>query len=368
MMENCISTENRNLEISGDEKVLKCPKCYRTFSFEAHLRCHFHKMHPEFRLTSCFLPTFPKCDMCRESFSSEQKLKEHGCLRVLTTKVMSEIPYKCAECGKCFNLQNDFLKHYIMIYVSDKIYECKDCKKEFTSKQCYFSHVHRQKNKIGDSNCNSNSANKNHQEECLQKKSKSLKCEVCNKTVVNLKSHVLAHAEELCYQCDICNEYFTQKYSLRQHYRRHTNEKRFTCEICNARYATKGSLSSHYLKHTQEKPHVCDICYAAFKYKSSLEVHHSRTHTPKFYVCKVCNKRRSHVAQPVWWLMLGSSFVIKSVFGEIVESGASPPNFQKLLIWRVFACCVSELQPHHNTQGQSTKFKMEEGKSLRNSI
>ncbi|GFU74294.1 integrase catalytic domain-containing protein [Trichonephila clavipes] len=35
---------------------------------------------------------------------------------------------------------------------------------------------------------------------------------------------------------------------------------------------------------------------------------------------------------------------------EIVESGASPPNFEKSPIWDVFACSVSELQPYHNTE------------------
>ncbi|GFX34718.1 SCAN domain-containing protein 3 [Trichonephila clavipes] len=54
--------------------------------------------------------------------------------------------------------------------------------------------------------------------------------------------------------------------------------------------------------------------------------------------------------------------------GEIVESGTSPPNFEKSPIWRVFACCVLELQPYHNTQRRSAKFKMAEGKSLKNSI
>ncbi|PRD24319.1 UNVERIFIED_CONTAM: RpL10Ab [Trichonephila clavipes] len=38
--------------------------------------------------------------------------------------------------------------------------------------------------------------------------------------------------------------------------------------------------------------------------------------------------------------------------GEIVESGAFLPNFEKLPIWRVFACCVSELQPYHNAGAQ----------------
>ncbi|GFW09226.1 uncharacterized protein TNCV_2101801 [Trichonephila clavipes] len=59
---------------------------------------------------------------------------------------------------------------------------------------------------------------------------------------------------------------------------------------------------------------------------------------------------------------------LKRISGEIVESGASPTHSEKSPIWRVFACCVSELQRYHNTQSRSAKFKIADRKSLKNSI
>ncbi|GFY13462.1 uncharacterized protein TNCV_1803331 [Trichonephila clavipes] len=75
------------------------------------------------------------------------------------------------------------------------------------------------------------------------------------------------------------------------------------------------------------------------------------------YFCKSTTNTKNIASSS---LSCENDFIDKNI-GEIVESGTSPPNFEKSPIWRVFACCVLELQPYHNTQrrARNSRFRKE---------
>ncbi|GFV24549.1 zinc finger protein 26 [Trichonephila clavipes] len=290
MNESSALSESADLDIEffGNEKIHKCPKCSRTFANVGHMKCHFYKVHPEFRLASCTLPNPQKCDTCEKIFSSKQRLKEHCCVQ--------DPPYKCEECGKCFTLRSSLLRHCVRIHTKEKIHLCKICNRDFSSNWRLVAHVKKFHGKtITCNGCDSNSTNnKDHIKECLQRKHSANKCDICNKTfdfVSGLKKHIRTHTQEKCFQCTVCDKSFAHAHTLNEHYRTHTNEKPFVCETCNTSFSTKSTLTKHYRTHTNEKPFVCKLCNTAFAARHSLE-RHSRTHkSPKFHVCNVCNKK-----------------------------------------------------------------------------
>lgn len=81
------------------------------------------------------------------------------------------------------------------------------------------------------------------------------------------------HTGEKPFQCNICNNKFTQKSYLKVHTVIHSGEKPFQCAICGYKCSCKRYLQGHKLVHSLEKSFRCTICNSSFFQKNSLEVH-----------------------------------------------------------------------------------------------
>mmetsp|Transcript_3460 Transcript_3460/g.5181 ORF Transcript_3460/g.5181 Transcript_3460/m.5181 type:complete len:457 (+) Transcript_3460:51-1421(+) len=100
----------------------------------------------------------------------------------------------------------------------------------------------------------------------------------------------LTSAAGLSFQCQFCDQFFSQKASLDDHTHLHTGIKPFRCTHCQQRFSQRMLLDLHMRAHSGDRPYHCQICGRTFRSAVYLSVHH-RTHTKERpYACTQCSK------------------------------------------------------------------------------
>ena len=101
------------------------------------------------------------------------------------------------------------------------------------------------------------------------------------------------------YQCDLCDNSYTNKGNLRRHYRQHTGDMRYQCDVCERRFFRNEYLIRHMRKHVRNakeleadyEPFKCASCSKTFADSDNLK-RHMRVHTiRKLISCSSCNKK-----------------------------------------------------------------------------
>ncbi|TFK71603.1 hypothetical protein BDN72DRAFT_425210 [Pluteus cervinus] len=92
--------------------------------------------------------------------------------------------------------------------------------------------------------------------------------------------HLQSHTGHRPFQCQLCQQNFSEAATLQQHMRRHTQEKPYVCNYpnCGKSFAITGALTIHKRTHNGQKPFKCTYCDRAFAESSNLSKH-LRTHT-----------------------------------------------------------------------------------------
>ncbi|XP_055951493.1 zinc finger protein OBI1-like [Argiope bruennichi] len=203
MGDNIVTLEidkNALKDASKTNQPLKCPKCTRTFSNVGHLKCHFYRVHSEFRLAACTINMPPSpppseiCDICKKSFPSKKELDEHECIDDSPPPAN-----KCGECDRIFTKKSSLFRHCKRVH--EKSHVCSICDKEFASKSY-------------------------------------------------LSAHYRTHIKEKMFACDICSEAFTLKETLETHRLTHDNE--FVCKVCKRQFTRKCYLVRHSVSHKKK--------------------------------------------------------------------------------------------------------------------
>ncbi|KAI9464181.1 hypothetical protein HD554DRAFT_2122369 [Boletus coccyginus] len=109
-----------------------------------------------------------------------------------------------------------------------------------------------------------------------------------------ISRHLQSHTGHRPFQCQLCNQSFSEAATLQQHMRRHTREKPYVCDFpgCGKAFAIAGALTIHKRTHNGSRPFKCKFCEKTFSESSNLSKH-LRTHTgARPYVCTVqgCEK------------------------------------------------------------------------------
>ncbi|XP_058135747.1 zinc finger protein 19 [Dasypus novemcinctus] len=137
-------------------------------------------------------------------------------------------PFRCEECGKCFNYFSYFVRHH-RIHTGEKPFECNECRKAFNGK-------------------------------------------------ASLIRHQRIHTGEKPYQCEECGRAFNDNANLIRHQKIHSRDRTYHCKECGNSFTSSTEFVIHQRIHTGEKPYECNECGKAFVGNSPL-IQHQKIHT-----------------------------------------------------------------------------------------
>uniref|UniRef100_A0A8C9RSA7 Zinc finger and BTB domain containing 41 n=1 Tax=Scleropages formosus TaxID=113540 RepID=A0A8C9RSA7_SCLFO len=312
----------------ANKKILKCPKCEKTFDragkYESHTRVHtgekpfqcdicqqcystksnltVHKKKHNSEIP--FQKKEHKCPFCNKLHASKKTLAKHvrrfhsdQIQEFLSMKKRKSEGWKCDICHKSFT-RRPHLEEHMILHSQDRPFKCTYCDDYFKSRFARLKH--QEKYHLGPFPCDicgrqfNDTGNRKRHIECTHGGKRKWTCFICGKSV-----RERVHHDDKRYECDECGKTFIRHDHLTKHKKIHSGEKAHQCEECGKCFRRHDHLTVHYRSvHLGEKVwqkykaalHQCEVCKKEFKGKSSLEMHF-RTHSgEKPYRCPTCNQ------------------------------------------------------------------------------
>ncbi|KAF3858714.1 hypothetical protein F7725_011915 [Dissostichus mawsoni] len=331
---------------TSTKKILKCPKCDKTFDragkYESHTRVHtgekpfqcdicLQRYSTKSNLTvhkkkhasdAPFQKKEHKCPFCNKLHASKKTLAKHNIQEFLTKRKRKSEVWKCAICLKTFT-RKPHLQEHMILHTQDRPFKCSFCDEYFRSRFARLKH--QEKFHLGPFPCEicgrqfNDTGNRKRHIECTHGGKRKWTCFVCGKSVrerTTLREHLRIHSGEkphLCsekaHQCEECGKCFRRHDHLTVHYKSiHLGEKvwqkyvilqiTFTLVLFLGVDVTfliffflvSVALNVIFVHRYKTAVHQCEVCKKEFKGKSSLEMHF-RTHSgEKPHRCPECNQ------------------------------------------------------------------------------
>ncbi|XP_030063673.1 zinc finger and BTB domain-containing protein 41 [Microcaecilia unicolor] len=373
---------------SSSKKILKCPKCDKTFNrrgkYESHTRVHTGEKPFE-------------CDICHQRYSTKSNLtvhrkkhssetdfhkKEHKCpycsklhasrktlvkhvkrfhpesiQEFLSIRMIKIEEWECDICSKSFT-RRPHLQEHMILHSQDKPFKCTYCEEHFKSRFARLKH--QEKFHLGPFPCDicgrqfNDTGNLKRHIECTHGGKRKWTCFICGKSVrerTTLKEHLRIHSGEKPHLCSICGQSFRHGSSYRLHLRVHHDDKRYECDECGKTFIRHDHLTKHKKIHSGEKAHQCEECGKCFGRRDHLTVHYKSVHLGEkvwqkykatFHQCEICKKvfkgksslemhYRTHSGEkPYKCQICNQSFRIKKTLTKhmVIHSDARPFNCQ----------------------------------------
>jgi len=202
------------------EVLIDCSECNDRFASEINLRTHLADFHMILRCKECGLQVKGNNSLIKHTVSSHPLYPDMG-----LGKSNSSAP-TCDICKESF-VTNQALKFHQYKHTGLKPYKCKVCNAFFRTPSTLKSHV-----------------------EVQHTESKN-KCDICglkSSTSGKLKIHMRTHTNEKPYQCAFCPSTFKQLSVLKVHEFTHTKKSNYKCDKCGNYFPTKNRLINHKSK------------------------------------------------------------------------------------------------------------------------
>merc|ERR1719347_1502528 len=183
---------NLNTHVTDYHLEIKCKECDEVLKGNYNLVKHTVSKHPLYPDLDSGESTLPTCDICKETFVTNQALKFHQ------YKHTGLKPYKCNVCNSFFRTPST-LKSHVEVQHTDSKNKCSIC---------------------------------------------GLKSSTSGK----LKIHMRTHTNEKPYQCSFCPGTFKQLSVLKVHEFTHTKKSNYRCDKCGNFFPTQYRLINHKSK------------------------------------------------------------------------------------------------------------------------
>ncbi|XP_041352839.1 gastrula zinc finger protein XlCGF48.2-like [Gigantopelta aegis] len=288
------SPSEYDLKTPGKQsKLFQCDLCKKMCNDSSKLKDHLRLHTGEKPFT---------CNICNKSFRMKACLKIH--MRVHT----GEKPFRCGTCAKEFKYHNTFNRHLATHQSNtDKQISCKNCEKQFMSREGYWDHSKkRQKcDTCSQLFCTISALNvhkqKNHVEAFSVSKTDGKDCQFCKKTFksnYNFFVHMQRHSRKgmpIRFPCPICSESFDSYDLLRVHRKKHSvkRDKCVRCPLphCGKMLTSQTRLNLHLKRHNGETQYLCHRCGMRFT-DCVFYLKHRRACYQKIntHDCAICGK------------------------------------------------------------------------------
>ncbi|XP_031711108.1 zinc finger and BTB domain-containing protein 41 isoform X1 [Anarrhichthys ocellatus] len=321
---------------TSSKKILKCPKCDKTFDragkYESHTRVHtgekpfqcdvcLQRYSTKSNLTvhkkkhasdAPFQKKEHKCPFCNKLHASKKTLAKHvrrfhpdHIQEFLTKRKRKSEGWKCAVCLKTFT-RRPHLQEHMILHTQDRPFKCSFCDEYFKSRFARLKH--QEKYHLGPFPCEicgrqfNDTGNRKRHIECTHGGKRKWTCFVCGKSVrerTTLREHLRIHSGEKPHLCSICGQSFRHGSSYRLHLRVHHDDKRYECDECGKTFIRHDHLTKHQKIHSGEKAHQCEECGKCFRRHDHLTVHYKSIHLGEkvwqkyktaVHQCEVCKK------------------------------------------------------------------------------
>lgn len=227
-----------------------------------------------------------KCAMCD---TTDPVIYDTKTIAIHLKTDHNERIYVCSICGMDFRKRTPYNEH-VDEHISgtkDGVYECEFCQTAYTDVRLFRMHkkTHSSNVKIWTcKDCNKNYSSKNLLDEHrnMHTGDRPYKCPHCVKDFASkytLTAHMKIHYDrKRPYECNECGKSFFSNQNLMQHERTHTGIKEYECDVCQKKFGTPHNLDVHKIVHTGHKPFVCRTCGKGFARRAEIK-DHERTHT-----------------------------------------------------------------------------------------
>ena len=218
------------------------------------------------------------CDTCNQSFRRKRYLKKHIVQHFNNRKL-----YKCKYCPKEVTSRQSLRKHEAR-HLNENLYKCKFCKLSFQTESTLVSHVRTSHGKSAPYICevcglSFNAAQQLRRHITLHTGEKKYECNYCEKTFrrsERCKIHERTQHQRLT--CDKCDLIFSNRKQLRKHRMVHL-DRPFKCDQCDASFTQNTNLTKHKVIHSGVKPYKCHLCVSAYAHQSNLNKHLKVAHS-----------------------------------------------------------------------------------------
>lgn len=211
------------------------------------------------------LPKCFKCEICEKSFTKLHNLKQHR----ETHEVRQN--FICTECKKCYKSNSKLQFHIQSVHQNAFIHVCDICAKVFRGKATYEQHFITA-----------------HSDQKLP----AVQCQICDSWLKNkfsLKSHMKRHKEEsMTHICNICGKKAPNRDALRSHIKYlHVREKSHKCAVCDKLFKRDHDLKKHMAIHSGESLYKCTYCPKTFNSSSNMHAHRKKQHPKEWEEAKL---------------------------------------------------------------------------------